>query len=299
MAWQLAGRLGRVLLRAFCKRPPEASKSTVELDSELPAPDAGKLERRFGRDVWREFQGAAVVDFGCGSGRDAVAAAMRGARRVIGIDIQEHRLAAARTMAAASGVLDRCLFLNATTQAEEVAGLCGADVVYSLDAFEHFDDPATVLARMFQLLAPGGRLLVAFGPPWKNPYGSHLRYMTDLPWAHLLFSEATVMAVRARYRPDGARRYADCPGGLNGLTVRGFRRLAAASGFEIDELRTVPLSTAFSECRGLWTRVFQHPWLVEYFTSIVVARMIRPAAAGSPADDPSGRARRATGATAG
>ena len=38
--------------------------------------------------------------------------------------------------------------------------------------------------------------------------------ITKLPWVNLLFPERVVLAVRSRYRTDGATRYEDCGGGL-------------------------------------------------------------------------------------
>jgi|GEM_PF-2424705 ubiquinone/menaquinone biosynthesis C-methylase UbiE len=280
MGIKLGGKLGRLLLQAICKRPPDDLKPTWALDLqlavELDPSGIPKLQRRLGVGIWDELRDRSVLDFGCGWGEDAVAAAVRGARLVIGVDVQEHRLEAGRALAAAKGVSDRCLFINAHTQAAELASLPMVDVVYALDSFEHFDDPKGVLSQMYGLLAPGGRLLVVFGPPWKNPYGSHLEMMSSVPWIHLLFTEETVMAMRARFRADGARTYAECPGGLNGMTVRRFHELVIESGFQIEHLRTVPLSTAYTNSTGLWMRIFRTRWLVEYCTSIVIARAIRP-----------------------
>ena len=51
--------------------------------------------------------GARVLDYGCGSGILAIAAARLGASDVTGVDIDEQALAAARTNAAANGVVAR------------------------------------------------------------------------------------------------------------------------------------------------------------------------------------------------
>jgi SAM-dependent methyltransferase len=41
-----------------------------------------------------------------------------------------------------------------------------ADIIVSLDSFEHFDEPAEILATMNRILKPTGSVLVAFGPTW-------------------------------------------------------------------------------------------------------------------------------------
>ena len=61
--------------------------------------NGSKLERVFGQPIWDHTAGRTVIDLGCGSGEDAVQMAVRGAKRVIGIDIREHVLNAARDLA--------------------------------------------------------------------------------------------------------------------------------------------------------------------------------------------------------
>ena len=103
-----------------------------------------KIETLLGTQIWEATRDKVVIDFGCGDGEDAVEIAKRGAQRVIGVDIRERALAKAKDLAAEQGVSDRCLF---TTQTDEKA-----DVILSLDAFVHFDDPAEILRIMRRLL---------------------------------------------------------------------------------------------------------------------------------------------------
>src|ERR1044072_1939848 len=91
--------------------------------------DRSKLEALLGPGIWRELEGKVVIDFGCGSGSEAIEVARRGAAKVIGVDNRENALSEAREAARRAGVSDRCLF---TTTADEKA-----DVVLSIDAFEH------------------------------------------------------------------------------------------------------------------------------------------------------------------
>ena len=77
-----------------------------------------KTEVLFGADIWREIAGKVVIDFGCAHGGEAIAMALHGARRVIGIDTRESVLELARKGAAAAGVADRCAF--STRQASVV-----------------------------------------------------------------------------------------------------------------------------------------------------------------------------------
>ncbi len=106
-----------------------------------------KLETLLGSGVWRQIQGKTVLDFGCGHGEDAIAMAQRGASHVVGVDILEEALGKARRAAELAGVADRCTFTTSPP--------AQADVIVSLDSFEHFADPAAILVTMHRLLAPG------------------------------------------------------------------------------------------------------------------------------------------------
>lgn len=213
-----------------------------------------KMEVLFGPGVWKELEGKVVVDFGCGEGEQAVEMAARGARRVIGLDIREDVLERARERAARAGVSDRCAFVTKTDER--------ADLVVSLDAFEHFADPAGVLSLMRGLIHDRGRALVEFGPTWYHPLGGHL--FSVFPWAHLLFTERALIRWRSDFKTDGATRFSEVAGGLNQMTIRRFERLVAESDFEFEHFEAVPIRKA----KMLWT-----PLTRELFTAIVRCRL--------------------------
>lgn len=85
-----------------------------------------------------QLDGCSVVDYGCGSGILAIAAARLGAARVRAIDIDEQALGATRDNAAANGVADRV-----TVALPASAGTEPADVVV-----------ANILARPLVELVP-------------------------------------------------------------------------------------------------------------------------------------------------
>jgi len=138
-----------------------------------------KIEVLFNSGIWVELLGKTVIDFGCGTGTEAIAIAKRGAKEVIGIDIRQNCLDIARLAANRAGVADCCSFSTQTTKK--------ADIVLSLDGFEHYKCPQEVLKIMRGLLKDDGQALVSFGPPWFHPLGGHL--FSVFPWAHLIFTE--------------------------------------------------------------------------------------------------------------
>jgi SAM-dependent methyltransferase len=217
-----------------------------------------KVEALLGPNVRELLRDRVVIDFGCGAGEDAVEMARLGAARVIGLDLRESVLEKARRRAQDAGVAERTAFVTRTDEL--------ADVIVSLDAFEHFSDPEGILELLFYLLKPGGLLLASFGPTWYHPRGGHL--FSVFPWAHLLFTERALIRWRSDFLHDGATRFREVPGGLNGMTVRRFERMVRASRFETQRLETVPIRAL----RFLANRLTR-----EFTTSVVRAVLRRPA----------------------
>lgn len=217
-----------------------------------------KIATLLGDRFLAQVRGKTVIDFGCGEGADSLDLARAGASRVIGIDIQESFLEQARRRARASGLEDICEFSTGTTET--------ADLIVSLDSFEHFDDPAAVLRTMDSLLRPGGEVLASFGPTWYHPNGGHL--FSVFPWAHLIFAEKSLIRWRSTFKTDGAKTFRECQGGLNQMTIRRFEKLVEASPFRFAELEAVPIR----RLRRLHTRLTR-----EFTTSIVRCRLQRRA----------------------
>lgn len=214
-----------------------------------------KLEVFFGENVWDLLAGKTVVDFGCGNGTEAIEMAKRGVRSVVGIDIREDLLEIARVAAAEAGVEERCRFV---TELEEPA-----DVVISIDSFEHYEDPAGVLKVMRRILRDDGFVLISFGPPWFHPYGGHL--FSVFPWAHLIFTESALIRWRSEFKSDGATRFNEVAGGLNQMSVRNFKSVLTESEFDVQHLRLVPIHAL---------RRLANPLTRELFTSTVRCTLV-------------------------
>jgi len=195
-------------------------------------------DRTADRVLVRDFPdfaaGRRVADHGCGEGYQSLALARKYDCRVLGIDTNETLLARAARLASDAGFSRPCVTFAPKVNGS-MRGVC--DVVISQNSFEHYGDPARVLAEMKSMLRPGGRILMTFGPLWFSPRGSHMGFFCRVPWLNLLFSEKTVMKVRARYRDDGALRYEDVESGLNRMTVRRFEKLVEAAGLRFERRR--------------------------------------------------------------
>ena len=244
----MLGSLQYAALERFCKR-----EKTVEGQPDTSTPYS-KLDFHFGSE-WRDaVRGRAVADFGCGSAREVIEIAHAGARVVYGIEISETYLRQARQRIASSDVSDRCRLLT--------TGDCEpADVVFSFDAFEHFEKPREILQQMYSLLKPGGKLYVSFGPTWYHPMGGHA--FSPFPWAHIFCSESALVRWRNLYFPGTS--VSINTSGLNRMTVRRFLSLCRESGFAVEKEQIVPI-------RRLR---FLHNRLTREFTTAVVRVILR------------------------
>jgi SAM-dependent methyltransferase len=188
-----------------------------------------KLEVLLGRDIWNATRDKEVLDFGCGPGQEAVEIAEHGARHVVGIDLRQRWLDLGVDHATVRGVTDRCTFAREWHKP--------VDVIVSLDSFEHFADPAGILAHMRKLLRPGGKVLAAFGPTWYHPLGGHI--YSVFPFSHLVFSERALVRWRSLHKSDGARTIAES--GLNKMSIRRFIRLVEASPLRFASFELLPI----------------------------------------------------------
>lgn len=129
-----------------------------------------------------EFEGLehfAVLDVGCGSGRNSVIFARRGARRVVGVDFAANMIALAHDYARSKGLEECCEFIQA--DALQYSSPCKFDVVVALGVFDYIDDPRNLLRRMMALSS--GKVIATFpGPSLLRAPLRKLRYkLRDCP----------------------------------------------------------------------------------------------------------------------
>jgi len=125
------------------------------------------LSGRIYPDFFPIFKEEAVLNIGCGDGVQAV---IYGGnfKKMIGVDINQDRLAVAEQLAAA------CKFENFTTlcaNVEEIPLDEKFDKIIAIDSIEHVVNPEKVVAEARRLLKDEGRLLITFPvlhDKWEN-----------------------------------------------------------------------------------------------------------------------------------
>ncbi len=247
----IGGQLGYKLLKSISQ-----DGITTWMDGSAYR-EKSKLDVLLGPEFISAIKGKVVIDFGCGTGAEAVELARRGAGGVIGIDIHEGNVLEGRALAAREGVDDICTFASRTTER--------ADIIMSIDAFEHFSDPGAILEAMRDLLKPDGCVFAAFGPTWYHPLGGHT--LSVFPWAHFVFTEKALLRWRNSLKQNQTTRVSFSDEGLNQMTIGRFERLVKQSPFQLAELNLIPI-------RKL--RLVANRLTREVTTSVVRCKLVPP-----------------------
>jgi SAM-dependent methyltransferase len=242
--------IGERLLLRFCRpvNAPDYEGGTARVEAD-PSCALDFVERTV-PGFANLVAGKTVCDYGCGYGYQALAMATRGAAEVAAFDLPRPELIRRWRQIE---TMQYPIHFSSDRPTRAIY-----DLILSCSAFEHYRDPETELRRMIELCRPGGRVVVTFAEPWFSPRGSHMDGMTRLPWVNLLFSERTMLRVRARYRPDAAASLEETEDGLNRMTVARFERIVRRSGQKIEFLklyavRRMPLVTRIPVLRELLT----------------------------------------------
>lgn len=238
------GLIGGSLGYALLKRIAPGGVGYTTMDGSVYA-NRSKIEVLLGSEVLDSIKGKFVVDFGCGEGTEALELARHGARRVIGVDSQDRFVEEGRRRALAAKLDHIVTFEKTLTET--------ADVVVSIDSFEHFDDPAAILELVAKLLRDDGVFHVSFGPTWYHPKGGHL--FSVFPWAHLVFTERSLIRWRSDFKTDGATKFSEVAGGLNMMTIARFEKLVSNSPLRAMRLEAIPIRRFKAFHNGL-TREF-------------------------------------------
>jgi SAM-dependent methyltransferase len=154
-----------------------------------------------------------VLDVGCGSGVHGAELKRVHSHRVVGVDLSETSIAKAKSRLAEAYVAD--------VTNPELYPFFGAqrfDVIVFSDILEHLYDPADVLTRHFQLLAPGGRILIS------------------LPNVAIWNVRLELLLGRFEYQDTGTLDRTH----IRFFTRRTFRRFTQQAGLDVRKCRITP-----------------------------------------------------------
>ncbi|MBQ8208473.1 MAG: class I SAM-dependent methyltransferase [Clostridia bacterium] len=223
-------------------------------------------------DKEKMFGGKDVLDVGCGAGGKSLYYLGCGANKVVGIDIVPKYKEESEGLAEKLGLIGFEFFCE--DAGETSFDDNSFDTIIMNDAMEHVAKPEAVLAEMYRILKPGGRLFVNF-PPYNHPYGAHLSDVIGIPWVQVPFSDKTLIAAYKDLvadKPDGEDRINFRIGRnekgeeyfsyINKMSIKRFKKIRDGSDFKVSYYREVPLRSFF--------KPLCHGFLKEYFVKMVV-----------------------------
>ncbi len=236
-----------------------------------------------------ELSGEMILDLGSGFGGRTVEFQRVTGGHCVGIEIDSRMAGAALRFARSMG--NKASFSTGVGEFLPFADDT-FDAVLCYDVLEHVLNPEKTLAEVYRVLKPAGLFLTVF-PPYFHPKGAHLDgYASRLPYANALFpSNVLLNAIDEilEERGDGYRPQALRPGdrlyGLNGITIRSFRRMLSRSRFEILRLELLPLVNKMIRQYDAWKMRYyawvfypfsRVPFVQELFTHRIVAVLRKP-----------------------
>ncbi|MGK7910094.1 MAG: class I SAM-dependent methyltransferase [Synechococcus sp.] len=210
------------------------------------------------------FNGAKVLEFGCGLGNLSVDIALAGADKVVGLDLtaRDIEVATLNVRKNYPELEEKVEFLAVDIQEYPTGGF---DYILSKDTFEHVLDLEMVLSEFHRLLKPGGLAYIGFGPLWHSPYGFHgnafgWNFSNKFPWGHLLTSESKFVKCWNASTESHISSFADL--GLNGVSFVEYKHIFNASKLRVESLQ-VNRSTDFKS-KVFW--LMHHiPFVGKYF----------------------------------
>ncbi|MBW4560909.1 MAG: class I SAM-dependent methyltransferase [Mojavia pulchra JT2-VF2] len=216
------------------------------------------------------LKGLTVLDVGCGHGSLCINAALTGARKVVGLDTDSHRIDFANENLRQNYPQLTHIVEFKDIDLRHYDGL-SFDVILSKDSFEHILDLDIVMAEMTKRLKSGGRIYIGFAPLYSSPWGDHHRTQIPIPWGHLIVSEQFIIQRLNRQRKQKISSIYDL--GLNKMTLADYRSLFSNSGLYIVYLQTNVSKNIVMKLFSLFSRI---KFLEEYFTHNLYSILEKP-----------------------
>lgn len=204
-------------LLAMRTRYPAQAWQTPEGRQQHQAKWAGRVTK-----IARLYGSKRLLEIGCGHGLAATILQQAGFE-VAANDVVNILDPAARQAGVKFLEGDVCRGLNYPDAA--------FDLVFSVNSFEHFNDPAAALDEMLRVTRPVGLIYLTFDPLYYSPWGLHAECRLGFPYPQILFSETTIQRfvdekaaeIAETYDPTSDRTRISPP--LNHWTVEQFRQI--------------------------------------------------------------------------
>ena len=141
-----------------------------------------------------QFTDRSILDFGCGHGSLCVDIASSGAKKVVGIDLNNNLINFANR-----NLKENFSKFNKIISFEKKDILYDDlnqkfDIIVSKDTFEHTNRLPEVLEKFYGLLNSNGKAYIGFGPLYNFYNGDHGRTQLKIPWLHVILPDQLIIS---------------------------------------------------------------------------------------------------------
>lgn len=263
-----------LLTNKLFKKPPVSGRESMESYAEMEFQEAKRVLELY--KPYHSIDGKYILDVGCGMGGASAYYALNGAKKVIGIDIDEKRIRVASSFASAKNVN------NISFEVQDASNLPYEsntfDMVVSNDTFEHLYKPDIVVKECYRVLKEEGILNFTF-MPYRSRHCAHLYDYVYMPWCQLFFPDEVLVEIwKEGFKKaweTGQRATSFSPEEIENITT--VRDLAHLNMIKIRELKKIITKTSFKillhnmQASIKFYPLKYVPFINEYFIAHVVA----------------------------
>ncbi len=187
-------------------------------------------------DIAQAFSSQKILEVGCGNGLAACDLLSTG-KEIYAVDIVDIRTDEVRQSPVRFEIGDVCDRLPYEDNS--------FDLVFSINSFEHFEQPANAFGEMIRLVRPNGILFLAFSPLYYSAWGLHAGRRLGMPYPQLLFSASTIQQFVDLNSESIAHTYGEYSDRskigpyLNGFSLSQYRLVFAMHSEHLDRLAYV------------------------------------------------------------
>ncbi len=205
-----------------------------------------------------------VLDLGCGLGGKTVYYAQQGVDFIVGLDIDELHIKAARQLSLEKNAQNISLVIGDAQHLPFKGDVF--NIVLMNNVFEHITNPKSkkALNEVKTILKERGRACIDFSP-WSAKRAAHTAEYFRIPWCHLLFSDRTLLKALGEMNPKarfGKLSYEEHFRELNKMAIDDFREM-----IEELNLRVIHFAVKSVEKKDFLIKL---PFVGKYFVDIIV-----------------------------
>ena len=196
-----------------------------------------------------------ILEVGCGNGLAALS--LTGTHREISaVDIVDIRAARVKQSEVRFSIGDVCKRLPYEDNT--------FDLLFSINSFEHFEQPDAAFRELIRVVRPDGLLFLAFSPIYYSPWGLHASRRLGMPYPQLLFSPSTIQQYVDQNKEAIAHTYSEFSDRnrispyLNGYSLMQYRQI-------FNSQKPVLKTLAYVETISLdgMSIIFQYPGVIK------------------------------------